>query len=117
MIDLGKPSKKLLAEQMCIDLAHLQEKIESSEISGHASLICEVIETLCGYVGIKDDEDVNTYCVSVMDKLDRDSEPYFTIDSIRMAFVRFISGGLKDLFIYHSSVYEGANRNIDLKNH
>ena len=103
MFNLGESCQKLLAEQMCIDLEHLQAKIESPDISSHASLVCEVIETLCGYVGNKNDDEVNAYCILVMDKLDRDSEPYFTIDSIRMAFVRFTSGGLKDLFVYQEN--------------
>ena len=103
MFNLNDVCQKILSEQMCIDLEHLKEKIESSDISSHASLVCEVIETLCGYVGSKNDDEVNAYCISVMGKLDKDSEPYFTIDSIRMAFVRFISGGLKDLFVYQEN--------------
>jgi len=101
MFNINEKCQKLLANEMFIDLAHLKVKIESPEISSHASLICEIIETLCSYVGNKSADEVNKYCLSVMGK--NKSEPYFTIDSIRMAFFRFISGGLKDLFIYQEN--------------
>lgn len=101
MFNINNKCQRLLANEMCIDLKHLKEKIESPEISIHASLICEVIETLCSYVGEKTDDDVNSYSYSVIKNMD--SEPDFTIDAIRMAFVRFISGGLKDLFVYQEN--------------
>ena len=112
MFNINEKCQSLLANEMCVDLEHLKEKIESPEISIHASLICEVIETLCSYVGEKTDDDVNSYCVSAMNNMD--SEPDFTIDSIRMAFVRFISGGLKDLFVYQEN--EAWYPKIILKN-
>lgn len=96
MVKISEKCQELLSADMCIDLEHLKTKIESSDIVTHAPLICEVIETLCSYVGDKTDDDVNDYCFSVMSNIE--NEPYHTLDSIRIAFVRFISDGLHGLF-------------------
>lgn len=101
MFSISEKSSAILADQMCIDLEHLKVKIESPEIRAHALMVCDVIDTLCNYVGEKTPEDVDGYCYSVMG--DKKEEPYFVLDSIRMAFYRFISGGLKDLLVYQEN--------------
>ncbi len=96
MFNINDKYCQFLAEDMCIDLEHLKIKIESQEISSSAPLICQSIEILCNYVGKKTKEDVNNYCVPVLEAMT--GEPYIVMDSIRMAFFRFISGGMKELF-------------------
>jgi len=97
MLNIKTQYLDLLSNEMCIDIEHLNEKVMSPNMIIHAPLINDAIETLCSYIGNKTEEDVNKYCLSIMDK--NKNELYNTLDSIRMAFVTFISGGLKDLFV------------------
>lgn len=101
MFKITEKSSKVLADRMCIDLEHLRTKIESTEISHYTSLVCDVINTLCEYVGAKTAEEVNSYCYSVIGEIEDEAD--FVLDSIRMAFYRYISGGLRDLFVYQEN--------------
>lgn len=100
MFNLSEDSAKILVDEMCVDLDHLKQKIEAPEISPYCAQINIIIETLCGFVGNKPAEEVNKYCSSLSNL---GSEPDLVIDSVRMAFFRYISGGLRDLFIYQEN--------------
>jgi hypothetical protein len=101
MLKISEESTRILAADMCIDLDHLKAKVESPEIRPYSSKICEVIEVLCGFVGKKSGKEINDYCYSLIGEME--SEPDFFLDSLRMAFYRYTSGGLLDLFLYQEN--------------
>ena len=89
---------------MCIDTAHLVRKIESAPTKPYADQIYQAVEEFCGLIERNEPaKKVGCYFDSITQTLSEDEEPYFVLDSLRMAFFRFASGGLRDLYVYQEN--------------
>lgn len=96
-------SQYILAEDMCIDVSDLKNKVASDENKPYTDLLNRTINELCSFIGNKTSDEVNEYCYEIMKVLPDESETYFTLDNLRMAFFRYIFGGLTDLFTYQEN--------------
>lgn len=101
MLRISEESAHILTAEMRIDLAHLKAKIESPEITQGSAAISEAIDILCGMLSNSSANDVNEYCYALIDNINAESKPI--LDSIRMAFFRYRSGGLHDLWVYQEN--------------
>ena len=104
MSGISEQASTILENQMCIDTGHLVGKIESAEIVPYSDHIYQAIEELCGFVERNESaETVKRYFGTITETINESEEPYFVLDSLTMAFYRFISGGLRDLYTYQEN--------------
>jgi len=101
VFEIDDDSASILVNDMCVDINDLKAKIESPDVIQCSTKISEVINTLCGFIGKKSAEEFNNYCLSIICEIE--GEPYFVLDSLRMVFYRFASGGLEELFVYQEN--------------
>ncbi len=84
---------------MCIDINHLQEKIESPEIVQYSSLVCEAIDSLCEFVITEEDPCRIRWFYTELINAEEDEDLYGVLDNLCMAFFRYAKGGLNALYV------------------
>ncbi len=94
----------VLESRMSIDVEHILEKVSTPEIRPYSDLVVESIEIYCDFVLNNNcASEVNHHFVSTAENVQEGSEIYLVLDSIRMAFWRYISGGMHELYTYQEN--------------